>query len=138
VSFEIVPAGTHIDFIGKRRICGAVSAVLLLAGAVATLTQGVKLGIDFAGGTEMHVKFLGESVDEGPVRDALADVPGIGGLSVVRFGASDANEFLVRFQTAATPEGEGDEVAEDLRNDSISAVTQKLDGAIGGLRRCAS
>jgi preprotein translocase subunit SecF len=134
VSFEIVPAGTHIDFIGKRRICGAVSAVLLLAGAVATLTQGVKLGIDFAGGTEMHVKFLGESVDEGPVRDALADVPGIGGLSVVRFGASDANEFLVRFQTAATPEGEGDEVAEDLRNDSISAVTQKLDGAIGGLR----
>jgi hypothetical protein len=43
VPFELVPPGTHIDFIGKRRITAAISVVLLLAGAIAVLVNGVKL-----------------------------------------------------------------------------------------------
>ena len=38
--FELVPPGTHIDFIGKRRICGALSAVLLLASIAAIQVKG--------------------------------------------------------------------------------------------------
>ena len=53
--FEIVPAGTKIDFIGKRHLCAAISAALLLAGVVAIPIQGVRYGIDFAGGTEVQV-----------------------------------------------------------------------------------
>ncbi|MEE2663315.1 MAG: protein translocase subunit SecF [Myxococcota bacterium] len=137
--FEIVPAGTNIDFIGKRHICAGISAVLIVAGVTAVFARGVKLGIDFAGGTEIHAKFLGEPVGEGSVRDALADLPGISGLSVVRFGARDANEFLVRFQTTALPE-EAQEVdasaprGEQARNNRITAVTRALNEVIGGLR----
>ena len=137
--FEIVPAGTNIDFIGKRHICAGISAVLILAGVTAVFARGVKLGIDFAGGTEIHAKFLGEPVGEESLRDALADLPGIGGLSVVRFGARDANEFLLRFRTTALPE-EAQEVdasaprGEQARNNRITAVTRALNEGIGGLR----
>jgi len=139
VPFEIVPAGTNIDFIGKRHICAGISAVLILAGIVAVFTRGVQLGIDFAGGTEIHAKFLTEPVGESRVRDALAGLPGIGGLSVVRFGARDANEFLVRFRTTALSEDEpaadaGEPVDEQARNNRITAVTTALDASIGGLR----
>jgi preprotein translocase subunit SecF len=139
LSFEIVPSGTNIDFIGKRRICAVISAALILASVVAVFTRGVQLGIDFAGGTEVHAKFLGEPISEARVRDALDGLPGIGGLSVVRFGARDANEFLVRFQTAELPaesqeDGATEELEEAARNNRITSVTRTLDGAIGGLR----
>ena len=55
--FELVPPGTHIDFIGKRRVAAAISIALLLAGAIAVPVNGVKLGIDFQGGTEIQVLF---------------------------------------------------------------------------------
>ena len=138
---ELVPHGTNIDFIGKRHLCAALSVALIVAGIAAAFVRGVHLGIDFAGGTELHAKFLGEPVDEERVRSALGGVPGIKGLSVVRFGALDKNEFLVRFQSVATDEdgdaasGEnGEDGAQALRDNRTSLVTQTLDGAIGGLR----
>jgi preprotein translocase subunit SecF len=51
---------THIDFIGKRRMAYSLSAVLVFLG-VLTLVQIVRghanLGIDFAGGTAVQLKF---------------------------------------------------------------------------------
>ena len=35
MTWEIVKPGTHIDFIGKRRIAAAVSVSLILAGLIA-------------------------------------------------------------------------------------------------------
>ena len=139
MSFEIVPAGTNIDFIGKQRICAILSAVVILAGLGAALTRGVHLGIDFAGGTEVHAKFLGQPVDEERVRGVLSGVPGIAGLSAVRFGSAEANEFLIRFQTVELPEDAEIEAGDTdglgaLRNNRSSLVTKTLEGAIGGLR----
>ncbi len=48
--FELVPSGTHIDFIGKRRICAVLSIALLAVSALAIPLRGIRLGIDFAGG----------------------------------------------------------------------------------------
>ena len=45
---QIVPSGTHIDFIGRRHIAFAVSAVLLIASIGAVFVNGIQLGIDFA------------------------------------------------------------------------------------------
>ena len=71
--FELVPPGTHIDFIGKRRIAAAVSIVLLLAGVAAVPIKGIKLGIDFQGGTEMQVLFEDQvEADEGSIRRVSA------------------------------------------------------------------
>jgi preprotein translocase subunit SecF len=51
---------TNIDFMGKRNIAFAVSGVLVLLGLVATVQifrGAANLGIDFAGGTAVQLKF---------------------------------------------------------------------------------
>lgn len=96
--FEIIPPGTHIDFLGKRRIAFVVSALLLLAGIVAVPIQGFRLGIDFAGGTEVQLRFPpGADVDEGKIR-SVAAACGVGAATVVRYGEADVPEYLIRFR----------------------------------------
>ncbi len=52
---------TKIDFLGRRRVFLALSALLLAAGAAsAALQGGLKFGIDFKGGTLVYVKFAEE------------------------------------------------------------------------------
>ena len=105
--FELVPPGTHIDFIGKRRITAAISIALLLAGAIAVPIKGVQLGIDFQGGTEMQVLFEDQvDVDEGAIRN-LTGACGIEAASVVRYGETTRREFLIRFQVGAEANAEG-------------------------------
>jgi preprotein translocase subunit SecF len=101
VPFQIVPAGTKIDFIGRRHLCAAISAALLLAGVAAIPIQGIRYGIDFAGGTEVQVLFDDEAgAGEGAIRDVVTAC-GVGDPSVVRYGETDAAEFLIRFRMEA-------------------------------------
>ena len=134
---EIIPHGTNIDFIGKRKICAMLSAGVILAGAVATMVIGVEFGIDFAGGTELHAKFMNEPVSEGHLRETLSGLPMIKDVSVVRFGAEGENEFLIRFQNSelADESGETEDLASGIRTDRVSAVEKTLIGAVGGYRR---
>ena len=98
---EIVPSGTHIDFLGRRRVAFAVSGLLLAAGVAAVLVQGVRFGIDFAGGTEVAVRFdPGVAVEEGAIRE-LAGACGVLDPTVVRYGETEAPEFLIRFNQVA-------------------------------------
>ena len=46
----------QIDFIGKRKLWFAISGVIIIAGLVSLGVQGLNLGIDFKGGTQ--VQFL--------------------------------------------------------------------------------
>ena len=65
---------TNFDFIGKRHIAYIVSAVLVITGAIALvqISRGqANLGIDFAGGASVQVKFE-RPVDLGAVREALS------------------------------------------------------------------
>jgi len=65
---------TNIDFIGKRYIAYAISAVLVLLGIVALIQMArgkANMGIEFAGGTSTQVKFE-RLVDLGAVREALS------------------------------------------------------------------
>lgn len=51
---------TNIDFMGRRRVAFAISSVLIFLGIVALLQIGfgsANLGIDFAGGTAVQLKF---------------------------------------------------------------------------------
>jgi preprotein translocase SecF subunit len=93
---ELVPPGTQIDFIGRRRIAYAVSGSLLLAGILAVALQGMRWGIDFAGGTEVAVRFASTEVDEAKVR-AVTDSCGVLDPTVVRYGETTEPEFLIRF-----------------------------------------
>jgi preprotein translocase SecF subunit len=65
---------TNIDFVGKAKLFGAMSALLMLASAIGIYYPGLRFGTDFAGGTAVEVR-LGESaaaLDEGSVRQAMA------------------------------------------------------------------
>jgi preprotein translocase subunit SecF len=65
---------TQIDFIGKRHIAYTISTLLVLAGIVALIqvSRGTaNMGIDFAGGTSIQVKFA-QPLDLGAVREALS------------------------------------------------------------------
>ena len=97
--YEIVKPGTKIDFIGKRRLCAMLSAGLIIASLIATQVNGIKLGIDFAGGTEVQLTFEPQvDVTEGPIREIVSEIDGIDDPSVIRYGDPVDNEFLVKFQ----------------------------------------
>ncbi len=134
--FEIVPAGTNIDFLGRRRVCGVVSAALILAGILAIFVRGgVPMGIDFRGGTEVQLLFAqGVEVDEARIR-SVVDAAGIENATVVRFGDPGVSEFLVKFpgdldSIAAedAPEGEAEGAA---RNDRVALLERVLRGGVG-------
>ncbi|MCH8084533.1 MAG: protein translocase subunit SecF, partial [Myxococcales bacterium] len=129
--FQLVPPGTHIDFIGKRRITATISIVLLLAGGIAIPLNGVKLGIDFQGGTEMRVLFDDQVVvDEGVIRRTVGAC-GIEDSIVVRYGEAAGREFLIRFQAGAVAIAKGDGCA--LTPEQEKALERaKLSGGGGG------
>ena len=63
---------TAFDFVGRRRRWALLSSVVILAGVISLLTQGLNYGIDFKGGSSWEVKAPGVSVAE--ARDALRPV----------------------------------------------------------------
>lgn len=66
---------TKIDFMGKRKIALTISAILVLIGlfAVIQVARGTaNLGIDFAGGTAVQIKF-NHAVELQEVRETLTD-----------------------------------------------------------------
>ena len=126
---EIIRPGTKIDFISSFRRWVALSLAILVFGIGWALTVGVKVGVDFAGGTEAHIRFA-QASSEGAVRDAL-DAGKLPGLSVIRYG--DATDYLVRFQGDRRI-GEGPP-PEQLtpENDRVIAMEAMLATKVGAL-----
>ncbi len=104
--FEIVKPGTHYDFLGKWRIAVSLSVAVLLASAVAVAVNGVRLGVDFAGGTEMLVRFTEDpSVSESGIREIL-QAADLADAAVVRFNDLGDAEFSIRFAGVPGEKGE--------------------------------
>jgi preprotein translocase SecF subunit len=98
--FELIPSGTNFDFIGKRYLCFGISISLLLAGLIAIPVRGIRMGIDFAGGTEMQIRFAeGPAVDEGAIRRVVEHC-GVSDASVVRYGEADQRDYLINFRSS--------------------------------------
>jgi len=97
----------NIDFLTSRKIFYVLSAVLIIIGFTAFFTEGITLGIDFRGGTEVLVRFS-NSVDIQAVRSAM-DKSGLIGSEIKTMG--DEKDILIK--TAL--EGEGTSVAENIK-----------------------
>ena len=64
---------TDIDFLGRRKYFLALSAVLAVVGLASVLAKGgLKMGIDFKGGTLVYVKFA-DAPDVNRIRAALTE-----------------------------------------------------------------
>jgi preprotein translocase subunit SecF len=130
VPFQIVPPGTHIDFIGRRHIAFAASGLLFLAALAAVLVEGVHLGIDFAGGTEVQLRFEQDGVEEGGIRSVVGAC-GVADPSVVRYGETDAAEFLIRFRSIAEAEPSDEGAADCPLTEEQKVQLAAVDEAIG-------
>lgn len=103
-------ANTHIPFMRYRRIWVTVSAVLVaLSLYLVFLGRGLNFGVDFAGGTQLTLKFR-EEPDQAQLRRALEDLE-LGDVLIQRFDEVERHEFLIRVQN---PEAEGDFTAQML------------------------
>jgi preprotein translocase subunit SecF len=89
---------TNINFIKWRWHAIIFSTVVIVAGLAQIYAQGgLKLGVDFSGGTSMVLRFE-QPVSEDAVRGALASLAG--GMTVQRYGDSDDNQVLIRLPQA--------------------------------------
>jgi preprotein translocase subunit SecF len=100
-TFDIIPHDTRFDFVGKRRIAVVLSLVANLAVILWSLgaVHGLNYGVDFAGGTEMEVKFE-RAVDPGEIRRAVEGL-GFAGASVQTYGDEDDHSYLIRVERIA-------------------------------------
>jgi preprotein translocase subunit SecF len=100
-TFDIVPHGTKFDFVGKRHIAVVLSLIANLAVILWALpfVHGLSYGVDFAGGTEMEVKF-GTGIDPGRVRTAVEEM-GFKGASVQAYGPDAEHSYLIRVERVA-------------------------------------
>lgn len=92
--FELIKPGTNIDFVGYRFYAVTASIIVILLGAVSLAVRGVNYGIDFAGGTLIHMKFH-QAVSINDIRSALESIAAKD-VTVQDFGGGGSNEFIVR------------------------------------------
>ncbi|HEX2255066.1 MAG TPA: protein translocase subunit SecF, partial [Thermoanaerobaculia bacterium] len=104
---------SKIDFMKYRKGWVVVSIILVLVGIFSVFVHGkLNIGIDFAGGTQLTLKFA-EEPEINRLRQILADA----GLDaqLQRFGEAGANEVLIKTPVAeATEEGTRDRVVAAL------------------------
>ena len=94
---------TNIDFMGKRKFAFPFSGVMVLLGLVALVQIGwgsANLGIDFAGGTAVQLKFE-EPIKIDEARKAL-EINGLGNAELQEFGQD--NKLLIRVKASTTIE----------------------------------
>jgi preprotein translocase subunit SecF len=97
---EIIRPGTQINFIGYRNAAVMGSLALLVVGIViAVFRGGPNLGIDFSGGSLVHVRFAKPTTTQ-EVRDVLKEADlGAATIQNVQGGVS---EYLIRLPLDAS------------------------------------
>jgi preprotein translocase subunit SecF len=93
---ELIRPGTNIPFTKYRYVAVILSTVVNLAVLALLFTRGPSLGVDFAGGTLVQLKFQ-QKVSIPDIRRALTPL-GLGDSVVQDFGQEGSNEFLLRLE----------------------------------------
>jgi preprotein translocase subunit SecF len=96
---EIIKPGKNIPFTSYRRTALILSTVVNLVILAFLFVRGPQLGVDFAGGTLVHLKFQ-RPVTIPDIRQALSQV-GLESGEIQDFGEEGSNEFLIRLEVTS-------------------------------------
>jgi preprotein translocase subunit SecF len=103
---------TNIDFLRVKWICIAASWVLILIGVVSIVAHGgLRLGIDFSGGTQIVLKFNSHP-EPGKIEKILKPL-NIGLEGVQRYDEPSKDEVLIRVKQQAR---EGRDITQEVFN----------------------
>jgi preprotein translocase subunit SecF len=97
---QLIKPGTNIPFTRYRKMAVIFSSAVNLSVLIALFVKGPTLGVDFAGGTLVQVKFQ-QKVSIPDIRGALETI-NLGASVIQDFGKEGDNEYLVRLDK--TPE----------------------------------
>lgn len=116
---RFIKPDVNIDFVGRKKIAFGLSIVCIAISFLSLIIhKGPRLGIDFAGGTLVQVKFA-SPVPIDDIKSGLKTI-GVSKSSVQQFGQKTDNEFLVRTEIShGSDEGFEKNVKKAL--DSINA-----------------
>ncbi len=117
------PLVFNIDFMGKRKIAGTISIVLIVCSLGVLLVQGLNLGLDFTGGTLVEVEFV-EPTAPADIRELL-DSAGFENGIVQYFGTE--RDLLIRMPPQSSVEQArlGDELVSTLRQQYPEVVLRQ-------------
>jgi preprotein translocase subunit SecF len=93
---ELIKPGSKIPFTSYRKIAVILSTIVNLAVLVMLFIKGPHLGVDFAGGTVVQLKFQ-QPVSIPDIRRALESI-NLGGSEIQDFGREGDNEYLIRLE----------------------------------------
>lgn len=117
---------THINFVGMRHFAYGLSALLIIIGLLSCIWgNGLRPGIDFAGGVIAQVEFA-QPVPDDQLKEKIA-VNNLPGLSTQRFG-NEGKSYLLRFAVA-------DQSPVDLRQSLETALAQGFPGNTSVIQR---
>src|ERR671912_2476685 len=100
---ELIKPGIRIPFTRYRKTAVIISTIVNLAVLIMLFTKGPNLGVDFAGGTMVHLKFQ-QNVTIPDLRQAFEKMD-LGGSVIQDFGQPGANEYLVRLDKTSVEIG---------------------------------
>jgi len=112
-----------IDFLGKRKIALIVSSVLIIVSIASLAINGLKLGIDFTGGTLVEVGYK-QSADLNALRKDLAE-SGFGDATVQNFGTTKDVLIRIKPQDGVSNAQLSDKVLEAANKSTTEAVDKR-------------
>jgi preprotein translocase subunit SecF len=116
---ELIKPGSKIPFTRYRKIAVILSTIVNLAVLVMLFIKGPNLGVDFAGGTVVQLKFQ-EQVSIPDIRRALESI-NLGGSEIQDFGREEDNEYLIRLEKTSVEIGALGEQVKKALSDQFGA-----------------
>jgi preprotein translocase subunit SecF len=116
---ELIKSGLKIPFTRYRKIAIIISTIVNLAVLIMLFVKGPNLGVDFAGGTMVHLKFQ-QNVTIPDVRLAFEKMD-LGGSVIQDFGQPGSNEYLVRLDQTSVEIGVLGEQIKKVLTDQFGA-----------------
>jgi preprotein translocase subunit SecF len=93
--FRLLPEKPNFPFVKYAKLFFGVAIVFMAICFGYLFTRGLNYGVDFQGGSEVHVKFS-ETVTVDAIRDALKPAGYADDAAVQTYGEASRNEFIVR------------------------------------------